>query len=120
MLKLDINKLDKRMNIRKILGERIKRLRKKRNLTQEVFAEMIDIASRNLSRIEVGESFVSADTLDKILLALNVTPEELFTCDYLKESQELLADIYSYLDSIKNNKAQLELVYKLLQFIKNN
>ena len=42
------------MNIKKLLGEKIKRLRKNRGLTQEQFSEMINIAPRNLSRIEVG------------------------------------------------------------------
>lgn len=50
------------MKLKKLLGERIKRLRKNRNLTQEQLAEMIEIAPRNLSRIEVGESFVTAET----------------------------------------------------------
>ena len=51
------------MKLKKLLGERIKRLRKSRNLTQEQLAEMIEIAPRNLSRIEVGESFVTAEGL---------------------------------------------------------
>lgn len=108
------------MSVKKLLGERIKRLRKNRNLTQEQFAEMIDIAPRNLSRIEVGESFVSADTLDKILLALNVTAKELFEYEHIKDEKELLADIYTYIDTIKNNREELEKVYRLINYFKEN
>ena len=52
----DVILLKVTMNIKKELGEKIKRLRKKQKLTQEQLAEMIDIAPRNLSSIEVGKS----------------------------------------------------------------
>ena len=51
------------MNVKKSLGEKIKRLRKLRGYTQEELAEIIDIAPRNLSKIEVGANFVTAETL---------------------------------------------------------
>ena len=56
------------MNIKKQLGVKIKRLRMKNGLTQEQLAEKIDIAPRTLSGIETGENFLTADTLEKILL----------------------------------------------------
>ena len=89
-------------------------------MTQEQFAEMIDIAPRNLNRIEVGESFVTADTLDKILVALDVTAEELFSYEYLKNSEDLLKDIYNYLDVIKNNHKLIEKIYIFINLIKKN
>lgn len=108
------------MKLKKILGEQIKRLRKNRNLTQEQLAEIIDIAPRNLSRIEVGESFVTAETLEKLLFALNVTAEELFAYEHLRDGKELLSDIYTYLDSIKTDKLKLEKVYNAIKFVKEN
>lgn len=73
------------MNIKKTLGEKIKRVRKQRGYTQEQLAERIDIAPRNLSKIEVGACFVTAETLEKLLVALNVTTEELFANDHIKD-----------------------------------
>ena len=108
------------MILKKLLGERIKRLRKNRNLTQEQLAEMIEIAPRNLSRIEVGESFVTAETLEKLLFALNVTAEELFAYEHIREAKDLLAEIYTYLDTIKTNKSQLEKVYRAIKFVREN
>lgn len=107
------------MKLKKLLGEQIKRLRKARNFTQEQLAEMIEIAPRNLSRIEVGECFVTAETLEKIIAALNVTAEELFAYEHIRDEKELLADIYTYLDTIKTNKSQLEKVYRAIKFVKN-
>jgi len=105
------------MNVKKALGEKIKRLRKQRNLTQEELAEMIDIAPRNLSRIEVGANFVTAETLEKILTALDINMEEIFENDYIKEPEELLADINSLLAKIKNNHKKLEIIYKMIGYI---
>ncbi len=105
------------MNVKKELGEKIKRIRKKRGLTQEQLAEMIDISSRNLSNIEIGASFLKAETLEKLLIALNITTEELFANNHIKDDKELLADIYTYIDSIRNNTPKLEKAYKLLRFL---
>ena len=105
------------MNIKKVLGEKIKRIRKQKGLTQEKLAEMIDIAPRNLSKIEVGSCFVTSETLEKLLSALDVTTEELFANDHIKEPDELLTDIYSKLDSIKSDQPKLETIYKMIEFI---
>ena len=108
------------MDVKKSFGEKVKRLRKSRNLTQEQLAEMIDIAPRNLSRIEVGTSFVKAETLEKLLSALNVTTEELFANDHIKDPKELLADIYTNLEVVKNDTSKLEKIYKMIKFFNEN
>ena len=105
------------MNIKNLLGEKVKRLRKMRGYTQEQFSEIIDITPRNLCRIESGENFVTAETLDKILNALNVPADILFTYEHLKDNKELLADIYTYIDKIKLNHKKLEKMYRLLRFM---
>lgn len=105
------------MDIKKTLGEKVKRIRKQRGLTQEQLAEMIDIAPRNMSKIEVGSCFVSAETLEKLLAALNVSTEELFANDHIKDTKELLSDIYSQIDLIKGNRKKLETVYKMVDYI---
>ena len=105
------------MNIKKLLGEKVKRLRKMRGFTQEQYADMLDISHMNLCRLEAGQSFVSSETLDKILTALNVPADILFTYEHLKDDKELLADIYSYIDKIKSNHKKLEKMYRLLRFM---
>ena len=102
------------MSIKKELGEKIKRLRKKRGLTQEQLAEMINVAPRTLSGIEIGENFVTADTLDKIISSLNTTSEELFATNHLKTSDEMLADIIKIAKSIKDDREKLEVLYRIV------
>lgn len=109
------------MDIKKSLGQKIKRIRRLRNFTQEQLAEMIEISPRNLSKIEVGTTFVKADTLEKLLLALNITSEELFANEHIKDSKELLADIYSYLNQVKDDTKKLEKIFRMVKlFVEDN
>lgn len=62
----------------KILGENIKLFRKLRGFTQEKLAELIDINTRQMARIEAGESFITAFTLEKLSKSLNVAVCVLF------------------------------------------
>lgn len=105
------------MDIKKELGEKIKRLRKRRGLTQEQLAELIDISPRNYSNIELGITYPKSETLEKIIQALNTTTQELFANDHIKTNKEFIEKINSYVNSIKNNNSQLELVYKILRDI---
>lgn len=101
------------MDIKKELGEKIKRVRKLRNLTQEELAEIIDISPRSLSNIEVGACFVKAETLEKIIESLNITTEELFANNHIKTNSELINEINIYLNKIKNDTRTLEKIYKI-------
>lgn len=103
------------MDIKKELGEKIKRVRKTRGITQEQLAEMIDISPRSLSNIEVGGCFVKSETLEKIIDALNITTEELFANEHIKSNVELLKDIYSYINQVKNDNKILSKIYRILK-----
>ena len=61
----------KRSEERKRIGERIKELRKKRNLDAKSLAARVGIDASNLSRIEQGHYSVGFDILSKIATALN-------------------------------------------------
>ena len=60
------------------LGRRIKEIRKARGYSQEQLAELINMDIPNLSNIERGKRFMTAETLEKIAKALDVTEKELF------------------------------------------
>lgn len=101
------------MSIKKELGKKIKRIRVANGYTQEQLSEMIDISQRALSKIEIGENFVTAETLDKLLSALDVTSEELFATNQLKESSELLKMINQNITKIGDNPEKLEIIYNI-------
>ena len=105
------------MDIKKEIGERIKRVRKQRGLTQEQLAEIMEISSRNLSNIELGNSFPKPETLEKFLSALNITTQTLFANDSIKSDEELLKDINFLINSIQHDHKTLEMIYKVLNDI---
>ena len=105
----------KTMNIKKELGEKIKRVRTMRNLTQEQLAEMIDISSRSLSNIEVGSYFVKFETLERILKVLDISSEELFANDHIKSNQELIREINIFINRIRDDNKELDRIYKILK-----
>ncbi len=65
-------------DISKNLGHKIKTIRKARNLTQSELAEMIDIDSKYISRIETGLSSPSLKTLEKLCEILKIDIGYLF------------------------------------------
>lgn len=93
--------------------KKIKRIRILRGYTQEKLSELADISQRALSKIEIGENFVTAETLDKLLIALDITAEELFSTNHLKETSELLKMIDENLQKIGDNSEKLEIIYNL-------
>lgn len=103
------------MNIKKELGEKIKRIRRQRGLTQEQLAEMIDISSRNLSNIEVGNSFPKPETLEKLLKSMNISSQILFSNDSIKSDAELLEEINYLINNLEHDHATLERIYKVLK-----
>ncbi|MDE6139267.1 MAG: helix-turn-helix domain-containing protein, partial [Candidatus Gastranaerophilales bacterium] len=90
-------------NICKVLGENIKKLRKTRSLTQNELAELIGIEVKSMSLIETGKGFVSAKTLEKLALELNVPVSEFFKVSDSEANEVIYSEIISNLDIIKHN-----------------
>ena len=122
--------------IKKGFGNKLKNIRKDNNLTQEKFAELIEINVRQLARIEAGESFVTSETLFKICKILQISPQSLFNFE-IEEIQDIdaikmqvenddenyLANIYNNIvnkiKSEKNNKLVLEFIEIALESLNN-
>lgn len=66
------------MELVKSLGERIRYLRKQKNLSQEQLGELADIHTNYVGAIERGEKNITIDSLIKVSRGLGVTLEELF------------------------------------------
>ena len=66
------------MDIKFLFGKKVKEYRLRLSLTQEELAEKVGISAKSLSQIELGNNFVSAETLDAICNALKVAPKNMF------------------------------------------
>ncbi len=114
-LNLNINKrVNLSMNIKKLIGHRIKELRKSRHFSQEQLAEMLDISQNALSYIETGENFFSSDTLEKLINALEIEPQELMTFAHLQSSDKLLNEI---VEMLNKNPEKIKDIYKITKAI---
>ncbi len=61
-----------------VVGDKmIKEYRKKMGLTQEQLAEILNLSTRQLQRIEKNETHTTLETLIKIKTVLNIPDEEM-------------------------------------------
>jgi transcriptional regulator with XRE-family HTH domain len=98
---------------KKLLGQRIKELRKARGLSQDRLSEKIGIDSKHLSRIEVGKNYPSLDTLQKLADALHVELKDLFDFKHQVKQDDMRRTLCKLL-----NKTDDNLVRVLLKFVK--
>lgn len=79
-----------------LLGTRITALRKRRKVTQQQFAEMIDKSTTFVSRLERGIKHPSLETLLLIAEVLDTTPNKLLEDSLLVTNEEDFADSTPY------------------------
>jgi len=93
-------------NLQEGLGQRLREIRKSRELTQEVLSEMLDISPRQLIRIERGHNFPSPETLSKMSLILGVDLKSLFDFKWNEDVMYLATGTYNrpVLRLVKNNE----------------
>ena len=81
------------------LGARIKARRKELGLSQEALAELVNMDTPNLSNIERGKRFMTAETLERIAQALKTSERELFDFSEQEPQKYYRSDIQKYLDT---------------------
>ena len=64
--------------IKKLFGERVRELRTNANLSQEKFAQQIDMDRTYLASVESGKRNISIDNIQKIADGFGISLEELF------------------------------------------
>ncbi|RJE83914.1 XRE family transcriptional regulator [Paenibacillus sp. 1011MAR3C5] len=72
--------------LRKFIGNRIRTIRKRKGMTQEALAEKADLMYQYIGGVERGTRNISLDSLEKILIALDVEYNELFPFNNLKDN----------------------------------
>ena len=100
----------------KLLGQRIKELRKRNNLTQAGLAEIIGMETTNLCKLENGGQIPKEENIEKIAKALKVNIKDLFDFGHMKYISTLQDELILL---IKNaTRKELELYYKLIMAVK--
>ena len=65
-------------NVLPILGERLKKARKDRGLTQEQLAEQAGLSARHIAKIEKGDANPSFEVLSTLVKTLGVSFDAIF------------------------------------------
>ncbi len=105
------------MDIKSLLGKKIKQYRLQRGYSQEKLSEMLNISQRTLSGIECGNNFLTSQTLEKILEILKISPDELFFVEHLKDEDDIVAELLQDIKNLKNNPEKLKIAYKIIKSI---
>ena len=105
------------LTLKEKLGLRIKSLRKMRGYSQEKLAEVINMDIPNLSNIERGKRFMTAETLEKLSNALNVTERELFDFSEVTPQKYIRPNIDNILNTL--NEDELKFFLDILMSFQN-
>ena len=85
-----------------ILGQTIKKIRKRKGLTQKQLSELTGLKQNTISNHENGNRSIDEVDIHVYSNALGVSPKELF--DSYKESSDNLTEIYNQLNSDRQTK----------------
>ncbi len=101
--------------IKKLLGQRIKEIRKSKGITQEQLAEKVGIGTSNISYIENGKFAPTIENFEKIVQALDVEPYELYMFAPQKPINEIKQELFS---ALEKDDELLRLIYKFYLTLK--
>ena len=98
-----------------VIGERLKRARKEKHLTQEQLAEKIDVSIAFLSRIERGSSQINLKRLSQICEILDVTEGDILNVASSKSAKYLDSEFANLLKNCSSDKQKL--IYDIAKVI---
>jgi transcriptional regulator with XRE-family HTH domain len=103
------------MDIKQMIGARIKEIRTKRGITQERLSERMEINPKYLSGIERGKENPTLNTLIKLSESLQVDIGEIFSSVEAEDPHRSKSQILSLLDEADSE--QLKLIFRVLSVV---
>lgn len=98
-----------------IIGERLKKARIDKNMTQEKLAEQIDVSVAFLSRVERGTSHINLKRLTQICEILGVSEGSILNGVSSNSDNCLASEFNNILNSVSSDKQKL--IYKIAKVI---
>lgn len=98
-----------------IIGERLKKARVEKNMTQEKPAEQLDVSIAFLSRIERGSSHINLKRLTQICEILGVSEGSILNGVSSNSNNYLTSEFNEILNSVSSDKQKL--IYKIAKVI---
>ncbi|MBT2217964.1 helix-turn-helix domain-containing protein [Virgibacillus dakarensis] len=94
------------------IGNKLKALRKAKNLTTEELAKKVNISQSYISRFENGRAIPDVDMLERILTSLGTDLSSFFSSDL----HDLPEDLIQLIDTVKTLSPEARM--KLNEFLK--
>ena len=94
-----------------LLGKRLRDLRKRKGISQEKLAELINVDPTTISNIENGKNYPSLINLENLLDVLESSFLEAFYFNHKNDQKNLINEITEIL---KDNPKKLEDFYKIV------
>ncbi|WP_371367739.1 hypothetical protein SRRS_15670 [Sporomusa rhizae] len=89
------------------IGQRIKKIRKQKNLTQEKLAESLEVSTVYISQVENGKTKLNLEMLIRIASLLNTDPGYFITGVSYSSKDYLKSDIAQFLQDFSLEQRQL-------------
>lgn len=97
------------------IGERIRRVRKEINLSQEQLAERSGLHTNYVGQVERGEKNLTLETLEKVVGGLDISLEELFRYIGPMKQKDAISQIVDLL--IERPSADQEMALSVLKSV---
>jgi len=101
------------IDVKKLVGKRIREYRQRHKMSQEQLSEIIEIDSKHLSNIELGKNMPNPQLLLRIAHAFGIEMKELFEICHLLPDEELKKETLNLIDKLSGE--QLRYAYKYIK-----
>lgn len=99
------------MNKKELLGKRLRELRKRKGISQEKLAELVNVDPTTISNIENGKNYPSISNLENILNSIESTFSEVFDFEHKDSKANLIKTIN---EKLQANPEKIEDFYKIV------
>lgn len=93
-------------------GEKLRELRKKKNLTQEKLAEFLGVSFQTVSKWERGDTYPDITLLPEIAAFFNVSTDDILGIDKAEKEKEITKKLEEY-DNLTDGNLMTEIVKEL-------
>ncbi len=101
------------MDVKVLLGKRIREYRLKHGFTQAQLAEIVGVDDKHLSRIELGKNMPNPNLLEKYAQIFGIEIKDLFEFSYLEAPDTRKNDLLNMIDNL--SPEQVVLTYKYVR-----
>jgi transcriptional regulator with XRE-family HTH domain len=105
-------------SLKNLVGKKIRIIRKAKSLTQEALAEKAGLHFSYIGGLERGERNVSLDSLEKIIMALDMSAEEFFDFQIRSKSTSKKQQVIDEINQVLKVRDIKEL--KMIQSLSKN